>query len=140
PENKRPRRARNRGGVAPAYGIESAGRWSALCRISNDTGHDAQSRRAGALEDEAELAADARMLLKRWGAELRQVVTRERGAPAWRELVFVLRRLEARGEVRGGRFVEGPLGEQFALPEAVPLLRSIRREGPAGSVIVISAA
>lgn len=140
PENKRPRRARNRGGVAPAYGIESAGRWSALCRISNDTGHDAQSRRAAVLEHEAELEAYARMLLKRWGVVFRRVVTRERGAPAWRELVFVLRRLEARGEVRGGRFVEGPLGEQFALPEAVPLLRSIRREGPAGSVIVISAA
>ncbi|HEU5207873.1 MAG TPA: DEAD/DEAH box helicase [Longimicrobiales bacterium] len=140
PENKRPRRARRRGGVAPAYGIESAGRWSVLRRVAGDRVPSPESKRAAALEHEAELEAYARMLLRRWGVVFRRVVTRERGAPAWRELVFVLRRLEARGEIRGGRFVEGPLGEQFALPEAIPLLRSIRRDGPTGSFVVISAA
>lgn len=140
PENKRPRRARHRGGVAPAYGIESAGRWSALRRLPDHEVAAPAGTRAAALAHEADLESYARMLLRRWGVVFRRVVTRERGAPAWRELVFVLRRLEARGEVRGGRFVEGPLGEQFALPEAVPLLRSIRREGTSGRFVVISAA
>jgi len=57
----------------------------------------------------------------------RDLLAREALAPAWRDLLVVLRRLEARGEIRGGRFVGGFLGEQFALPEAVELLRSVRR-------------
>ncbi|MHB1170707.1 MAG: Lhr family helicase, partial [Longimicrobiales bacterium] len=141
PEKKRPRRARHRGGVAPAYGIESAGRWSALRRVREESASaNSQASRAAALEHEADLEAYARLLLRRWGVVFRRVVARERGAPSWRELVYVFRRLEARGEVRGGRFVSGPLGEQFALPEAVPLLRSIRREGATGSLVVVSGA
>jgi ATP-dependent Lhr-like helicase len=65
---------------------------------------------------------------------------RERHAPPWRDLLAVLRRLEARGEVRGGRFVEGLVGEQFALPEAVEALRATRRQPSRGQVVLISAA
>ncbi len=71
----------------------------------------------------------ARTLLARWGVVFRRVLERERQPIPWRDLVRALRALELRGEVRGGRFVARFAGEQFALPEAVPLLRKIRREG-----------
>jgi ATP-dependent Lhr-like helicase len=78
-----------------------------------------------------ETAADkhARVLLARYGVVLREVCARE-VLPPWRELLLVLRRMEARGEIRGGRFVAGFVGEQFALPEAVDALRASRRAGP----------
>ena len=63
------------------------------------------------------------MLLRRYGVVFRKLLEREDGLPPWRELYYVLRRLEARGEVRGGRFVSGFSGEQFALPEAAAALR-----------------
>jgi ATP-dependent Lhr-like helicase len=68
-------------------------------------------------------------LLLRWGVLFRDVAAREPVAPPWRDLLGALRRLESRGEIRGGRFVEAYLGEQFALPEALDLLRAIRRTG-----------
>jgi ATP-dependent helicase Lhr and Lhr-like helicase len=71
----------------------------------------------------------ARRLLARWGVVFRDVIARESLAPPWRELLLVFRRLEARGEIRGGRFVAGFVGEQFALPEAIEALRSVRRTG-----------
>ncbi|MGC1985538.1 MAG: DEAD/DEAH box helicase [Candidatus Cybelea sp.] len=71
----------------------------------------------------------ARRLLARWGVVFRDVIARESLAPRWRELLLVLRRMEARGEIRGGRFVAGFVGEQFALPEAVDALRAVRRTG-----------
>jgi ATP-dependent Lhr-like helicase len=74
----------------------------------------------------------ARQLLLRWGVLFRDLAAREPVAPAWRELLGALRRLESRGEIRGGRFVEAYLGEQFALPEALDLLRAIRRSGESG--------
>jgi ATP-dependent helicase Lhr and Lhr-like helicase len=80
----------------------------------------------------------ARLLLKRYGVVFRRLITRESGAPAWRELLTVYRRLEARGEIRGGRFLQGPSGEQFALPEAVGLMRAVRKETNTGSIITIS--
>jgi ATP-dependent helicase Lhr and Lhr-like helicase len=69
----------------------------------------------------------------------RRMLTREPAAAPWRELARVYRRLEARGEIRGGRFVNGMSGEQFALPEAVDRLREVRREGNDGRVIAMSA-
>ena len=63
----------------------------------------------------------------------------ENDLPGWRDLVYIYRRLEARGEIRGGRFIAGMAGEQFALPEAVGMLRGMRREQP-GEEIIISAA
>ncbi len=69
----------------------------------------------------------ARRLLARWGVVFRDVAVRETLAPRWREILVALRRLEARGEIRGGRFVNGYVGEQFALPEAIEALRAARR-------------
>jgi ATP-dependent Lhr-like helicase len=86
------------------------------------------------------LETQARALLRRYGVVFRRLLTREANAAPWRELARVYRRLEARGEIRGGRFVSGMSGEQFALAEAVERLREVRREGADGRVIVISAA
>ncbi len=68
------------------------------------------------------------------------MIARETLAPPWRELLIVLRRMEARGDIRGGRFVSGFVGEQFARPEAVDLLRHIRRSGASGEEIEIALA
>lgn len=69
-----------------------------------------------------------RLLLRRYGVMFRDLLANESAAPSWGELVRTYRRLEARGEIRGGRFVAGVAGEQYALPEAVPLLRSAADE------------
>ena len=82
----------------------------------------------------------ARALLQRYGVVCRRLLVRETGAQPWRLLARVYRRLEARGEIRGGRFVNGLSGEQFALPEAVERLREVRRTPPAHTLTVISAA
>jgi ATP-dependent Lhr-like helicase len=74
------------------------------------------------------LEAIARQLLLRWGVVFRDLVARETITPPWRDVLITLRRMEAQGEIRGGRFVSGFVGEQFARPEAVELLREIRRD------------
>jgi len=81
--------------------------------------------------------AIARQLLRRYGVVFRDLLARERIAPPWRVLVQVYRRWEAQGQIRGGRFVAGLTGEQFAMPEAVETLRAVRRtpEDPAAVVI-----
>jgi ATP-dependent Lhr-like helicase len=84
--------------------------------------------------------SQARILLQRWGIVTRRVVEREANALPWRVLLREWRRLEARGEIRGGRFVHGLAGEQFALPEAVARIRSIRRAPKTGELVSISAA
>jgi ATP-dependent Lhr-like helicase len=83
--------------------------------------------------------AFARRLLARWGVVFRDVIARESLAPPWRELLAALRRMEARGEIRGGRFVAGFVGEQFALPEAVDALRAARRSGADGERVSLGA-
>jgi ATP-dependent Lhr-like helicase len=70
----------------------------------------------------------ARVLLRRYGVVFRKLLEREGGLPPWRELFYVYRRMEARGEIRGGRFVSGFAGEQFAFPEAADLLRNVSRD------------
>jgi ATP-dependent Lhr-like helicase len=95
--------------------------------------HDARAR-------EARTEAFARQLLLRWGVVFRDLVARETIAPPWRELLGALRRLEARGEIRGGRFVSGFLGEQFARPEAIELVRAVRRDDAARLPIRVAAA
>jgi ATP-dependent Lhr-like helicase len=82
----------------------------------------------------------ARQLLRRYGVVLRELLERERGAPPWRALLQVYRRWEAQGEIRGGRFVAGLVGEQFALPEAVEALRAVRRAPDDIQPVVISSA
>ena len=80
------------------------------------------------------------MLLNRYGVVFRELLAREALLPKWRELVMAFRRMEDRGEVRGGRFVTGFIGEQFAVPVAVESLRALRRLEPSGEIVNISAA
>jgi ATP-dependent Lhr-like helicase len=103
-----------------------AGRWSAT------------SAAVSCPREEA-LEVQARALLERYGVVFRRVLGREAIVAPWRELTRVYRRLEARGEIRGGRFVTGVSGEQFALPSAVERLREVRRGGHDGRLITISA-
>jgi ATP-dependent Lhr-like helicase len=105
----------------------SAGRWSLLY-----AGEPLERARA--------LEATCWMLLRRYGIVFRELLGRETILPKWREVLIALRRLEDRGEVRGGRFVSGFLGEQFALPVAVESLRAQRNHLASGEVITVSAA
>ncbi|HEV8613832.1 MAG TPA: hypothetical protein VGQ73_09975, partial [Gemmatimonadales bacterium] len=114
------------------FGFESAGRWVLL--RGEGLGSNGQGLDARALE------TYARILLRRYGVVFHRLLARESLSIPWRELLMVYRRLEARGELRGGRFVAGVTGEQFALPEAVVRLRAIRRESGSGSLVAISAA
>ena len=91
------------------------------------------------LDEEAVREAHARQLLKRYGVVLRELAVREAAAPRWREMVRVFRRLEAKGVIRGGRFVSGFMGEQFALPEAVEALRAVRRIPARGKPTMVHA-
>ena len=86
------------------------------------------------------LEAVARQLLLRWGVVFRDLVARETITPPWRDLLITFRRMEAQGEIRGGRFVSGFVGEQFARPEAVELLREVRRDQNVGAAPRVSAA
>jgi len=88
---------------------------------------------------EVAVEARARQLLLRYGVLFPEMLAREPMAPRWRELVRVLRRLEARGEIRGGRFVAGFVGEQFALPEAVDALRKVKGAPATGQLVAVSA-
>ncbi len=94
----------------------------------------------GSAEREESIEAFARVLLRRYGVVSRRIAEKESLHVSWFELIRVFRRLEARGEIRGGYFVGGLSGEQFARPEAIGLLRSIRKAKPKGELIAISAA
>ena len=100
----------------------TAGRW---CLFTADT-HTAPTAIEQARRTDAAHESAAKMLLARYGVLFRDLLQRESNAPKWRDLLNILRRLEARGEVRGGRFVSSFGGEQFALPEAVESLRAAR--------------
>ena len=95
---------------------------------------------SGEVESRSTEEAIARQLLRRYGVVFRDLVARESLAPGWRALLGFYRRWEAQGQVRGGRFVAGFVGEQFALPEAVEALRAVRRVAEDREVIVVSAA
>jgi ATP-dependent Lhr-like helicase len=113
----------------------------AAIRASQTAGRWALSGAAiGAAALDAAIEIQARTLLVRYGVVCRRVITRETHAQPWRVLSRVYRRLEARGEIRGGRFVSGLSGEQFALSEAVEHLREVRRTPASHALIVISAA
>jgi ATP-dependent Lhr-like helicase len=83
--------------------------------------------------------AQARQYVRRYGIVFRDLLQREPRAPSWRDLLRVYRRLEMRGDLRGGRIVSGFVGEQFAAPEALEALRAIRREQPSGQTVAVSA-
>ncbi|MCE2466045.1 MAG: DEAD/DEAH box helicase, partial [Dehalococcoidia bacterium] len=88
---------------------------------------------------EERVEAHARQLLRRYGVLCAELLARESLVPRWRDLVHVLRQMEMRGEIRGGRFVAGLVGEQFAFPEAIEMLRQVKNQGPTGERAVISA-
>lgn len=117
PKLKRLQRAHRRGGP---------GRWTLLTPLERPEPAEVTERLA-------------MLFLTRWGIVFRDLVVREPLCPPWRELLQVYRRLEARGELRGGRFLHGFAGEQFALPEAVDLSRATRRQPLSGEVITVSA-
>jgi ATP-dependent helicase Lhr and Lhr-like helicase len=112
-----PKRRSGQGRGRTARPRHAPGRWDLLRRA------------AGTPEAHAE--EFARQLLRRWGVVFRDLAVHEPLAPAWRDSLVVLRRLETRGEIRGGRFAAAFIGEQFALPEALDLLRAVRRSGEA---------
>jgi ATP-dependent helicase Lhr and Lhr-like helicase len=122
-----PKRRSGQGSGKTSRPRHSAGRWSLLYSGEN-------------LDRNRALEAICWMLLRRYGIVFRELLTRETILPKWRELLVTLRRLEDRGEVRGGRFVSNFLGEQFALPVAVESLRAMRNQQASGEVITVSAA
>jgi ATP-dependent Lhr-like helicase len=122
------KKARTRDRERPGHALRAlptaAGRWSLLPATD-----------PAAVEAEA----SARQLLHRYGVVFRDLLLRESSLPPWRDLLVALRRLEARGEIRGGRFVTGFVGEQFALPEALDELRGVRNPGPSADVCRVAA-
>ncbi|MEW8384049.1 MAG: ATP-dependent DNA helicase, partial [Candidatus Thiodiazotropha taylori] len=123
-KSRRPSRRRN-----PLQApLASGGRWS-LVRPSQP------------IEDRLQRSEQfARILLNRYGVVFRKLLDREQGLPPWRDLLYALRRMEARGEIRGGRFVDGFAGEHFALPEAVGQLRELSKQPDRQHMITISSA
>jgi ATP-dependent Lhr-like helicase len=115
------------------FGLECTGRWALARRVR-------PRQTAPTVPGEA-VEHVARILLRRYGVVFWRLLEREAGwLPPWRELLRVYRRLEARGEIRGGRFVAGFAGEQFALPDAVGMLREMRRKPLSGEWISVSGA
>jgi len=113
------------------FGIEDAGRWNVVRAAAETTD-------GKALAEAVEHVA--RTLLRRYGVVCFQLLEREAAwLPPWRELVRVYRRLEARGEIRGGRFIAGVTGEQFALPDAIATLRAVRRQPADDTLVCLSA-
>ncbi len=120
-----------RSNLTMAQALTPAGRWSRFRELERE-GRPAGSSEARAAREEAATFAALR-LLARYGVVFRRLLERERIPLPWRELVAVYRRMELRGELRGGRFVQRFAGEQYALPEAVELMRRIRRQGASGA-------
>jgi ATP-dependent Lhr-like helicase len=113
------------------FGMADAGRWALVRRpvpAPSNRGDDAVEH-------------IVRTLLRRWGVIFWKLLGREADwLPPWRDMLMCCRRLEARGEIRGGRFVAGFSGEQYATPEAVGLLRDVRRKPHAQQYVSLSAA
>jgi ATP-dependent Lhr-like helicase len=123
-----PKRRRGEGRGSTRRPRHAAGRWAILPQIPSDRTRQERAERF------------ARQLLARWGVLVRDLLIRETLSPPWRDLLPILRRMEARGEIRGGRFVSGPGGEQFARPEALDLLRQLRRESNKQLPVTVSTA
>ena len=123
----RKRKMATRGIRIAQFGLEDAGRWSQVMRASN--------------VEQPSLEALAFILLKRYGVVFRKLLIHESDQlPAWHILLRVFRQLEAQGLIRGGRFIAGVTGEQYALPEAVASLRALRKQSRDGKLISLSAA
>ncbi|MBT4867667.1 MAG: DEAD/DEAH box helicase, partial [Planctomycetaceae bacterium] len=127
------RRRRVRPGITRQRGdIGGTGRWSLRQKMVKDEEQEPKNNET--------VEQWAWQLLRRWGVVFRDLLVREQGTPSWFELLRVYRRLEARGEIRGGRFVSGVAGEQFALGETIRHLRSLRDEGPQQELVFLCAA
>ncbi len=124
--------------------VQRRSRWSGSSRVRAQAALGRAGSRWSLLQsaviepEEDVVEARAAQLLRRYGVMLRELLAREPMAPPWGALVRTYRRAEARGEVRGGRFVAGLVGEQFALPEAVDALRAVHRRAPSGEVVRVS--
>ncbi len=142
PASRRPSPHRRRGRRTALLGIADAGRWSLLRRASTDAQPSTTAPSAkGGKTDPEHVEHVVRTLLKRYGLICWRLVAREASwLPPWRELLRVCHRLEARGEIRGGRFIAGLTGEQFALPEAIAPLRAIRNKPRDGSLVSVCGA
>ncbi|HEX3631654.1 MAG TPA: helicase-related protein, partial [Casimicrobiaceae bacterium] len=136
-EKRKPLGKTRRHRRSPLFGIEEAGRWSLVKR----TTPDAATKRAYYEPDLDMVEHIVHALLRRYGVVFWRLLQREAAwLPAWRDMLRVLRRLEARGDIRGGRFVAGVSGEQFALPEAITMLRETRRAEASGVLVSVSGA
>jgi ATP-dependent helicase Lhr and Lhr-like helicase len=122
-----PKRRAGQGSGKTSRPRHSAGRWSLLSPFQGE-------------DPERALESVCRMLLERYGVVFRELLARESILPRWREILIMFRRLEDRGEIRGGRFISGFMGEQFALPIAVESVRAMKSIQPSGETITISAA
>jgi len=127
PSDKKRQLATRRRRIA-LFGLEDAGRWSLI-------------RKGKVADDAAAFEQVAEILLRRYGVVFRRLLELEAGwLPPWHTLLRVFRRLEAQGKIRGGRFVAGVSGEQFALADAVSAMRAIRRQESRGDLVSLSAA
>lgn len=134
PAAKRPSASRRHGRRRAIFGIEDAGRWSLLRRAAGEI--DARAEQAAG---ESAVETIAWTLLRRYGVVCWHLLAGEAAwLPPWRELARVYQRLEARGQIRGGRFIAGLSGQQFALPEAIAGLRATRAQAHAGALVCVS--
>jgi ATP-dependent Lhr-like helicase len=147
-DRRRPSASGKRRRRAALFGMDTAGRWALIRRQSRqlaDVGAGEAAARAARLneriQDDETIEQVARTLLRRWGVVFWRLLAREADwLPPWRELLMCFRRLEARGEIRGGRFVAGFTGEQYAAPEAIGLLRDMRHKPHSNSYVSLSGA
>jgi ATP-dependent Lhr-like helicase len=136
PSSKRPSTRRRHGRRSALFGIEDAGRWTLVRRRVVE-----QGVQPGAPDEEEAIEQVARVLLRRYGVVCWRLLAHEaEWLPPWRQLVRAFHRLEARGDIRGGRFIAGISGEQFALPEAIAALRATRQRALDGSFVCVSGA
>jgi ATP-dependent Lhr-like helicase len=122
-----PKRRSGQGSGKTSRPRHSAGRWSLLSPLQRE-------------DPQRALESVCRMLLERYGVVFRELLARESILPRWRDMLITFRRLEDRGEIRGGRFINGFIGEQFALPIAVESLRAMKSIQPSGETVSLSAA
>ena len=145
-DRRRPAAGGRRRQRVALFGMDSAGRWALLRRPPAEGGAtqekaSVEARLNARIRDDETIEHIARTLLRRWGVVFWRLLAREADwLPPWRDLLMCLRRLESRGEIRGGRFVAGFTGEQYAAPEAIGLLRDMRRKPNSQSYVSLSAA
>ncbi|HEY4211463.1 MAG TPA: DEAD/DEAH box helicase [Steroidobacteraceae bacterium] len=137
-DRRRPAAGGRRRRRVSLFGMDAAGRWT----LAHRRPAPAPSSRVDEIkQDDDAIEHIARALLKRWGVVFWRLLAREADwLPPWRDLLMCYRRLEARGEIRGGRFIAGFTGEQYATPEAIGLMRDVKRKAYSGATVSLSGA